>query len=37
MSGKLQKDDVSIAILAGGKSSRMGGEDKGLISFNGKF
>lgn len=37
MSGKLQKDDVSIAILAGGKSSRMGGEDKGLISFNGKL
>ena len=28
MSHKLQKDDVSVAILAGGKSSRMEGEDK---------
>ena len=37
MSHKLQKDDVSVAILAGGKSSRMEGEDKGLISFNGKL
>ena len=35
MSTKLQKDDLSIAILAGGKSSRMGYEDKGLIKFNG--
>ena len=32
---KLQKDDVSIAILSGGKSSRMGGSDKGLMKFNG--
>jgi molybdopterin-guanine dinucleotide biosynthesis protein A len=37
MSHKLQKDDVSVAILAGGKSSRMEGKDKGLISFNGEL
>ena len=37
MSHKLQKEDVSVAILAGGKSSRMEGEDKGLLSFNGKL
>ena len=37
MSHKLQKDDVSVAILAGGKSSRMEGKDKGLIRFNGKL
>jgi molybdopterin-guanine dinucleotide biosynthesis protein A len=36
MSNKLQKDALSIAILAGGKSSRMQGNDKGLLSFNGK-
>ena len=36
MPKKLQKDEVSIAILAGGKSSRMGGNDKGLIYFYGK-
>ena len=35
MSSKLQKDDLSIAILAGGKSSRMDYKDKGLIKFNG--
>lgn len=34
MSNKLQKHDVSIAILAGGKSSRMDGNDKGLMKFN---
>ncbi len=33
---KLQKDDVSIGILSGGKSSRMGGNDKGLMKFYGK-
>ena len=36
MLDKLQKDEVSIAILSGGKSSRMGGNDKGLIDFYGK-
>ena len=36
MSNELQKDALSIAILAGGKSSRMHGNDKGLLSFNGK-
>ncbi len=35
MSTKLQKDELSIAILSGGKSSRMGYEDKGLMKFNG--
>ncbi len=33
---KLQKDTVSIGILSGGKSSRMDGNDKGLIDFYGK-
>ena len=33
---KLQKDDVSIGILSGGKSSRMDGNDKGLMEFYGK-
>tara|TARA_Y100000768_G_scaffold168102_1_gene125873 strand:+ start:2028 stop:2636 length:609 start_codon:yes stop_codon:yes gene_type:complete len=36
MFSKLQKDDVSIGILSGGKSSRMGGHDKGLLDFYGK-
>ena len=35
MSIKIQKDDLSIAVLSGGKSSRMNYEDKGLIRFNG--
>ena len=35
MSTKLQKDDLSIAVLSGGKSSRMNYEDKGLMEFNG--
>ena len=34
MSNKLQKHDISIAVLAGGKSSRMKGNDKGLMEFN---
>ena len=36
MSVKLQKNEVSIGILSGGKSSRMGGNDKGLMDFYGK-
>ena len=36
MLSKLQKDTVSIGILSGGKSSRMDGNDKGLIDFYGK-
>lgn len=28
--------NISAVILAGGRSSRMGGEDKGLIPFDGK-
>ena len=36
MLSKLQKDKISIAILSGGKSSRMEGNDKGLIDFYGK-
>tara|TARA_B100000035_G_scaffold181758_1_gene155158 strand:- start:1471 stop:2079 length:609 start_codon:yes stop_codon:yes gene_type:complete len=35
MSIKIQRDDLSIAVLSGGKSSRMNHEDKGLIKFNG--
>ena len=37
MSTKLQKDDISIAILAGGKSSRMDGNNKGLMKLNNKL
>ena len=36
MLAKLQKEEVSIGILSGGKSSRMEGNDKGLIDFYGK-
>ena len=35
MSTKLQKYDLSIAVLSGGKSSRMNYEDKGLMKYNG--
>lgn len=28
--------DITAVILAGGRSSRMGGEDKGLLDFQGK-
>lgn len=28
--------DISVLILCGGSSRRMGGEDKGLLDFNGK-
>ena len=37
MSTKLQKDDISVAILAGGKSSRMDGNNKGLMKLNNKL
>ena len=37
MSTKLQKNDLSIAVLSGGKSSRMNYENKGLIQFNGYY
>lgn len=29
-------DDVAVVILAGGQGRRMGGQDKGLLEFNGK-
>jgi molybdopterin-guanine dinucleotide biosynthesis protein A len=32
----MTKDDITGLILAGGKASRMGGSDKGLIAFKGK-
>jgi len=32
----LQREDITAVILAGGKGRRMGGEDKGLIEFDGK-
>ena len=35
MLAKLQKYDLSIAVLSGGKSSRMNYEDKGLMKYNG--
>ena len=30
---KISKNEISAVILAGGKGSRMGGKDKGLIEF----
>ena len=35
MLAKLQKYDLSVAVLSGGKSSRMNYEDKGLMKYNG--
>jgi molybdenum cofactor guanylyltransferase/molybdopterin-guanine dinucleotide biosynthesis protein MobB len=32
----LRREDITAVILAGGKGRRMGGEDKGLIEFDGK-
>jgi len=29
----LQSEDITVVILAGGKGRRMGGQDKGLVSF----
>ncbi len=34
--GQLYFTDITVLILCGGGSRRMGGEDKGLIDFNGK-
>jgi len=33
---KINKNEITAVILAGGRSSRMGGNDKGLIEFRGK-
>jgi len=33
---KINKNEITAVILAGGRSSRMGGDDKGLIEFRGK-
>jgi len=33
---KISKNEITAVILAGGRSSRMGGDDKGLIEFRGK-
>ncbi len=30
---QLQLDDITVVILAGGKGRRMGGQDKGLVSY----
>lgn len=30
-------DDISVVILAGGKGQRMGGQDKGLVSYKQKL
>ncbi|NNJ91991.1 MAG: molybdenum cofactor guanylyltransferase [Gammaproteobacteria bacterium] len=35
-SGHIHYSDITVLILCGGGSRRMGGEDKGLIDFNGK-
>ena len=35
-SGQIDFSDITVLILCGGGSRRMGGEDKGLIDFNGK-
>ena len=32
----ISADDITAVILAGGQGRRMGGQDKGLIEFNGK-
>jgi len=32
----LQRNDITAAILAGGKGRRMGGQDKGLLELDGK-
>ena len=32
---KISKNDISVVILAGGRASRMGGIDKGLVEFDG--
>jgi molybdenum cofactor guanylyltransferase len=31
-----QREDITAVILAGGRGSRMGGIDKGLVEFNGR-
>ncbi|KAA0441008.1 MAG: molybdenum cofactor guanylyltransferase [Candidatus Thioglobus sp.] len=33
---KITKNDITALVLAGGRSSRMQGQDKGLMVFNGK-
>jgi len=35
-SGQIYNSDITVLILCGGGSRRMGGKDKGLIDFNGK-
>jgi molybdopterin-guanine dinucleotide biosynthesis protein A len=30
---KILKNEISVVILAGGRASRMGGKDKGLLSL----
>ena len=33
---KISVDDITAVILAGGQGRRMGGQDKGLLEFNGR-
>jgi molybdenum cofactor guanylyltransferase len=33
----IQKSDITAVILAGGQGRRMGGQDKGLIDFDGRL
>ena len=32
----IHREDITAVILAGGQGRRMGGQDKGLIEFDGK-
>ena len=32
----IDREDITAVILAGGQGRRMGGQDKGLIEFDGK-
>ena len=34
---KIRDKNLTILILAGGKSERMGGEDKGLLQINNEY
>ncbi len=33
---KITTDDITVVILAGGQGQRMGGQDKGLVDFDGR-
>ena len=33
----IDREDITAVILAGGQGRRMGGQDKGLIEFDGRL